>query len=85
MLYESLSQPLIILCILAIGLACGMIFDAGKFLNFLFNQNKVVKQIILCLGTILSAILLFVVNLQVNYGRFRLYVITLFTLAFVIE
>ena len=85
MLYESLSQPLIILCVLAIGFACGMIFDVGKFLNYFFNQNKITKQIILCLSTIISAGLLFLVNLQVNFGRFRFYVLLLFTLAFVLE
>ena len=85
MLYESLSQPIIILCILAIGIACGMIFDVGKFINYFFNQNKFTKQLILSFCTILSAVLLFIVNLQVNYGRFRVYILLLFTISFIVE
>ena len=79
MLYESLSQPLIILCVLASGIAAGMIFDIGKFANYFFNRNKVSKQIILTICTIISA------NLKVNFGRFRVYILLIFALAIIFE
>ena len=85
MLYESLSQPLIILCVFAVGIAAGMIFDVGKFVNYFFSRNKVSKQILLAICTVASALLLYFVNLKVNFGRFRFYILVLFTLALIVE
>lgn len=85
MLYESLSQPLIILCVLSVGIAAGMIFDVGEFANYFFNKNKVSKQILLIICTIISALLLYFVNLKVNFGRFRIYILLLFASSFIFE
>ena len=85
MLYETLSQPLIILSILGIGILAGLLFDAGTFVTYFFNKNKVVRQITYFVQTILSAFLLFYINLLVNYGRFRIYILLVFTLSFILE
>lgn len=75
LLYETLSQPLIFLIVLAIGFGCGFLFDGRNFVCFLCNKNKVVGIILdVLVGLGLGAILLFSA-LEFNYGELRLYLI----------
>lgn len=85
MLYETLSQPLIILAILGTGILAGLIFDVGTLVTYFCNKNKVIRQIIYFFQTISAALLLFYINLLVNYGRFRIYILLLFTVSFTLE
>lgn len=85
MLYETLSQPLVILCIAVVGLLAGLFVDVANILDSFCNKNKVVKHILYFLCTILSASLLFYTNLKINYGKARLYVLVIFFLAYIIE
>ncbi len=85
MLYETLSQPIIILSIFGVGLLSGLIFDAGTFVTYFLNKNKVVRQLTYFLQALLSAFLLFYINLIVNYGKFRLYILFIFALSFFLE
>lgn len=78
LLYETLSQPLIFLIILAIGFGCGFLLDARNLVYFLCNKNKVVGILLdVLIGLGLGAVLLLSV-LAFNYGELRLYLILSF-------
>ncbi len=78
LLYETLSQPLIFLIVLAIGFGCGFLFDARNLVCFLCNKNKVVGILLdVLIGLSLGAVLLLSV-LAFNYGELRLYLILSF-------
>lgn len=85
MLYPTLSQPLVFLAVFGAGLAGGLIFDIFKILTFLSGNDRYSKIFFDFLATILSFGLLFVVNLAVNYGQFRIYVLLSFLLSLLIE
>ena len=84
MLYETLNQPYLFLIFLLVGFFCGFIFDLGNLLKYLCNNKKIANTIIDFFQTSLMLIIVFFVNLKVNYGLFRLYpyiiVITFFCL-----
>lgn len=85
MLYETLSQPLIILAILFSGIASSILFNLGSLVMYFCNKNKIVKQIVYFLCVIASAIILYFVNLSVNYGRFRIYILLVFAVGFAVS
>ncbi len=85
MLYETLGQPFIILSIVLVGIFAGLIFELSKLITFLCNKNKIVGQIGYFLSTTISFLLLFIVNLQVNYGRFRIYILIVFSISLFLE
>ena len=84
-LYETISQSLIFLYILLIGIGCGLVFDARNYVTFLCNRNKVVGIILdfVC-GIIISAIFLLSV-LWLNYGQMRFYLILGFGFGILLE
>lgn len=84
-LFETLSQPYILLCLIVFGILSGFIFDICNIISFLCNNNKIVKNITQCLGTILCFFVLFIVNLKTNYGQFRLYIFLIYFLFVFIE
>ena len=85
MLYPTLSQPLILLVVFCTGIIGGLVFDVFKILTTLSGNDKVSKHFFDFLATIFSVALLFGVNLSLNYGQFRLYVIAVFLISFLIE
>ena len=85
MLYQSLSQPLVFLCIFCTGIASGLLFDCKKLLVALCNKNKVFDQVLGFICVSISALGLFLTNLGINYGRFRLYILLAFALSFTLE
>lgn len=85
MLYTSLSQPTIFLWLCVGGFFAGAIFDAKNMLAALFNKNKIISQILLFFCCFFALFVLFYVNLKVNYGSFRFFVLVAFALAFAIE
>ena len=85
MLYPTLSQPLGFLVIALTGLMSGALFDLFGFLAFASGNDKHSKIFFDFLATIFSFVLLFLVNLQVNYGQFRLFVLLAFFLGFVLQ
>lgn len=85
MLYETLSQPLVFVCIFAVGLISGFMFDLSHLFCALCNKNKILHQILYFICTILSAFCLFMVNLKVNYGRFRIFILATFFFGLLLE
>ena len=85
MLYETLSQPYVISILLIAGLLCGIIFDIANLFTYLCNNNKISKQIFLFFATFFTIQFLYFVNLKINFGQFRFYVIFVFFFAFFIQ
>jgi len=85
MLYETLSQPFILLILSGIGLFSGFIFDLKNIFNFLFKKNKIINQILLFFSVLLLFIIFYFTNLKINYGEIRFFSIFIFFLAFSIQ
>lgn len=85
MLYETLSQPLVILCIFLVGLGAGLLVDAANLIWAFCNKNKILQQILYFCCVVLSALALFYTNLNANFGRARVYIPAIFLVAFTIE
>ena len=85
MLYPTLSQPIVFLVILCAGIIGGIIFDIFKILTFLSGNDKYSKIFFDFLATIFSFGILFVINLQINYGQFRIFIIITFLFALILE
>ena len=85
MLYPTLNQGLIFLCLFGAGFACGFLFDIVNILLCTCNQNKIVKHILQFFCTILSVFALFLLNLRINLGQFRFFVIFFFLFALLLQ
>lgn len=85
MLYPTLNQPLTILAMFVVGLASGIIVDIGRLLASLIGWQKFSRHFFDFLAVIFSCALLLFVNLKVNYGQFRLYIILIFSLSLILE
>ena len=85
MLYPTLSQPLIVLCLLGGGILGGLIFDVFRLLTLLSGNDRYSKHIFDFLSTLCCFALLFILNLTLNFGQFRLYVLVVFLLTFALE
>ena len=85
MLYPTVNQPIVIIAMFFTGLACGLIFEIFRFLTFLSGNDKISKNFFDFLAVIFSFALFFIVNLAVNYGQFRVYVILIFLIGFAVE
>ncbi len=84
-LFETLSQLYILLCLIVFGFISGFVFDVFNTITFLCNNNKVTKNILQCIATILCFFILFLVNLKTNYGQFRLYIFLVYFLFIFVE
>ncbi len=85
MLYETLSQGYIFLCVLYFGLLGGILFEAKNLIINALSKNKVVC-FVLDLVFMLVACLLFVVSKNIaNYGEFRIYLLISFILGIWLE
>lgn len=85
MLYSTLSQPLVFFVVFLSGIAGGIIFDILKTLAFLSGNDKYSKILFDFLATVFAFAILYIVNLNVNYGQFRVYVVSTFLLSIYIE
>lgn len=85
MLYPTLNQPLVLIVMLAVGFACGVVFDLGRVLSAILGGQKFSRHFFDFLSVIFSSILLMIANLEVNYGQFRLYIIFLVLLSLIFE
>lgn len=85
MLYPTLNQPAVILSILATGLLAGFIFDICKLLAKGCSKLKFASIFFDFLAVLFSFLLLLLVNLLVNYGQFRAYVVVIFLTAILLE
>lgn len=85
MLYETLSHPKLAVIFLFIGFVGGLIFDVGNFIKFLSSNKKIPSIIIDFIQTSICLIILFFVNLQINFGEIRIFPFLLFLTAFYLE
>lgn len=85
MLYPTLNQPLVIVVMLGVGFLSGVLLDVGKILAWITGEQKLARHFFDFLAVILSAGLVIFCNLRVNYGQFRIYVLLVFFVAFLIE
>lgn len=85
MLYQTLSQPIIILLFVVIGFFSGLIFDAFSLINYFFNNNKISKQIFKFLSILPVFLIFYYLNLTFNYGQIRFYPFFLFFSSLILE
>ncbi len=85
MLFPTFNQPLLLLCLAIAGFLCGLFFDAANFLIFPVKKKKVISQILYFFAIIISSIVLFFVNLKINFGQFRLFTLLEFITFLLIE
>lgn len=81
MLYPTLNQPLMLFIVFCCGVFCAVIFDVLK----IFSKQKIMKHVADFFAVVFSFALLFAVNLKLNYGQFRIYIVAIFLLSFLIE
>ena len=84
-LFETLSQPYIILFVIMSGFLSGLFFDISYIISFLCNDNKIVRNILEFISVVCAFVVLFIVNQIFLYGQFRLYVLTFFVLSLALE
>ena len=64
MLYEVLSQPIVLLCMISAGMVGGILFDIKNILDWYFKKNKVLSHIFAFFATFGALFLCFYVNLE---------------------
>lgn len=84
-LYETLNQPIILLYLIILGFLSGLFFDFAYIISFLCNKNKLITNILLFFSTLLSFFTLFMLNLKINYGQFRVFIFIVFFLFLFLE
>ena len=84
MLYPTLNQPLIVLIIFTVGMASGLIFDIARILTTISGE-KWSKHIFDFLATIICFFALFFINLSINLGQFRIYILAVYLASFTLE
>lgn len=85
MLYESLSQPLICVCVLVIGFASGFVFDISNYIIFLCKNNKITKIVFDFAATICVFAIFFVTIFKLDYGNIRFYHVLIFFVFLVLQ
>lgn len=85
MLYETVSQPLIIFAFVLCGIISGIFFDFKTIFNNIFKKNNILKHLFSFFCTFLVFFLYFFINLKFNYGTFRFFTILIFFSSFFIE
>ncbi len=85
MLYPTQNQPLLFLVLIIVGFLCGILFDLGNLICTLAGRDKYAHHITYFLATTLTLGILFIVNLFMNYGQFRAFVIIVFVLSLILE
>lgn len=85
MLYETLLQGQIFLCVLYFGLITGIIFEAKKLIEKALSENKVVCFVLDLVFMCVASIIFIIAKNVANFGEFRLYLIVSFVLGIVLE
>ena len=80
-LYETLSQSTLLFILLAIGFACGFLFDFIKLLT----KNKVLTNILDFFAVIISFCILYFVVLAFSYGQMRIWHILVFVASVAVQ
>ncbi len=84
MLYETLSQPQIFLFVVIFGFLSGILFDIKKILKKSI-KNQFLEHFFTFFCVFLVCLIFFFINLKLNYGEFRLYILFSFCLSLTIE
>ena len=85
MLYETLSHPKLLVIFLLTGFVCGLVFDIGNFIKFLFCNKKTTSVILDFCQTALSILIAFLINLKLNYGEIIFFPVLIVLVSFIIE
>jgi len=85
MLFETLKQSFLFLGSLYFGLILGIIKEIFLFLLKILKDNKNIRFIFDFLFLIISAILFIICLNLINYGEFRLFLLAIFILGYLIE
>ena len=85
MLYPTTNQPLMLLALAICGLVSGLIFDIFILLCNLLKSEKYISHFFDFVGVIFSFSLLFIVNLFLNFGEFRAYILPMFFVGFILQ
>lgn len=85
MLYPTLSQPLVFLYMFIAGIIGGIVYGFVIALSKIIKTNRVLKQILIFFATAACSVLFWIVNLEINYGQFRIYTLLTYACAIVLE
>lgn len=85
MLYETLLQGQIFLCVLYFGLIGGVVFEAKNLIEKSLSQNKIVCFVLDMIYMIFCAGLFAFSKNIANFGEFRIYLLISFVLGVLIE
>lgn len=85
MLFETLSQPKLLVILFLIGFLSGFVFDIINFIKFACNNNKITNIIFDFIGTLIDFAILFLTNLEINYGELRFFAISIFFIGFSLQ
>lgn len=85
MLYETLFQFDICLCILYFGIIAGLFFEAKNLIEKSFKENIVVCILLDTLFCIVASFIFVIAKNSVNFGQFRLYMLFSFIFGIFIE
>ncbi len=85
MLFETLNQPKVFLALACAGFLAGFFFDASNYITWLFNKSKIVQTVTDFFATVMSFAVFFLTVLFLDYGKVRLYHITIFVLMFFLQ
>ena len=84
MLFETLSQPQMVLFVVLFGFLSGIIFDLQKLFKKSI-KNRFFDYLSSFFCVFLTILIYFFVNLKLNYGEFRFYILLMFFLSLAFE
>lgn len=85
MLYETLLQGQIFLCVLYFGLIAGIVFEGKNLIINAFSKNKVVCFVLDLIFMVVASLLFVLAKNISNYGEFRIYLLIGFVLGIYLE
>lgn len=83
MLYTTLSQPVIFACMLAGGIAGGLLFVLAHSLLTALKAKRICFDVANFFCTICCAAIFYFISLSTNYGQFRLFAIATFVFSII--
>lgn len=85
MLYPVLNQPTLLALFLVLGFVTGFVFDIASVFKFFSKKDKVALFVIDFFSTITAFFLIFFVNLKINFGQLRFFVVLIFFASFSLQ
>ena len=85
MLYESLLQGKMLLCMLYFGIVCGIILSIKKLIDKTLKSNKIVVIITDVIFMALSTLVFIFAKIKYCYGQFRVFEIIGFCLGLFLQ